>query len=223
MVNIYLTRLIKSGGPGSANRGSPAGRVQASANREEDAPPWSPRRPSGLLVALLALPEKARNEPGERGCLTGTELDRPARRHRQEAETRHLLRRVSALGDTCAHVLQDGAPELLGDHPADDIDGADQPGTACESAQQMDGAGEAGALAEDLGDLTNQSRRSCGKKQRVEQHGPADRPVPAQSVRKVRAHHAPYDEVRERPDSYRRPCRATGRGQGSPPRRRSPP
>src|SRR5271165_5386839 len=160
MVNIYLTRLIKSGGPGSANGGSPAGRVQASANREEDAPPWSPRRPSGLLVVLLALPEKARNEPGERGCLTGTELDRPARRHRQEAETRHLLRRVSALGDTCAHVL---------------IDGADQPGTACESAQQMDGAGEAGALAEDLGDLTNQSRRSCGKKQRVEQHGRADR------------------------------------------------
>ena len=87
-----------------------------------------------LLLAPLALSEETGNKPGELGHFTGAELDRPARRHRYEADTRHFLRRIRALGSTGAQPLENRTAELLNDDPTDDINGADQPGAPGELA-----------------------------------------------------------------------------------------
>src|SRR5271165_3566224 len=79
--------------------------------------------------------QEPRDEPGERGRLAGAEFDRPAQCRRDEAEARHLLRRVGALGGAGAQALENGAAKLLSNHPADDIDGADQRGAARKPAQ----------------------------------------------------------------------------------------
>src|SRR5215472_7922111 len=106
MINICLTQVINSNRPSAGDAGTRA---------------LKPR----LRVARSMLPEEARNEPGERWRLAGAELDRPASCHRYEAEARHLLSGIGALGRTRAQTLENGATELLNDDPADNVDGAD--------------------------------------------------------------------------------------------------
>src|SRR5262249_36086250 len=121
MVNICLTRLIKFCGPGGA---------ATSGSNSLQMCRW-------LLIALLALPEKSRNEAGERGHLAGAELDWPARRHRDETQARHLLRGIGALGGVGAQAFKESATKLLNDDSTDDIDGADQARAADNPAQYM--------------------------------------------------------------------------------------
>src|SRR5262249_45492314 len=158
MVNICLTPLIKFWGRSRTNY----------VNTTSEDGCW-------LFLAPMALSEEAGNEPGKVGHFTGTELDRPARRHRYEPDARHFLRRIRAFGGTGAQPFEDCTAELLNNNSADDIHRSDQPGPLGELAHQMDGAGKAGPLAVDLRDLANKAHRPGSKQKGVEQHRRADR------------------------------------------------